>query len=103
MRRLVALVAAAAMAWLGVVGIGGVSQAVVPGADGRILFARAICSSDARPCWEIVAADPDGSDETVLAGPYRRRVWDDHFVANWSPNGKRVIFMAKLGKQRQRI
>jgi Tol biopolymer transport system component len=98
-RRLVALAVAAGMTWLGVVGIGASAQAVVPGANGRILFTRAICFSDARRCWEIVAADPNGAHETLIAGPYRRNVWDDHFIANWSPDGKTVIFMAKLGRK----
>ena len=96
MKRLVALATAVGMTWLGAVaGLGGSAQAVVPGANGRILFTRAICFSDARRCWEIVAADPDGAHETLIAGPYRRKVWDDHFIANWSPDGKTVIFMAK--------
>jgi Tol biopolymer transport system component len=95
MKRLVALAVAAGMTWLGLVGVGGSAQAVVPGANGRILFTRAICFSDTRPCWEIVAADPNGTHKTLIAGPYRRRVWDDHFIANWSPDGRRVIFMAK--------
>jgi Tol biopolymer transport system component len=99
MKRLVALAAAAGMAWLGVVGVGASAQAVVPGANGRILFTRAICFSDARRCWEIVAADSNDSHETLIAGPYRRKVWDDHFIANWSPDGKTVIFMAKLGRK----
>jgi hypothetical protein len=95
MKRLVALAVAAGMTWLGVVGVGGAAQAVVPGANGRILFTRVICSSDACPCWEIVAADPNGTHETLIAGPYRRSVWDDHFIANWSPDGETVIFMTK--------
>jgi hypothetical protein len=33
----------------------------------------------------------------VLAGPYPRDAWDDHFIANWSPDGKTVIFMANQG------
>jgi Tol biopolymer transport system component len=97
MKRLVALFVAAGMTWLGVVGVGASAQAVVPGANGRILFTRAICFSDARRCWEIVAADPNGTHETLIAGPYRRRVWDDHFIANWSPDGMSVIFMANQG------
>lgn len=96
MKRLVALATAVGMTWLGAVaGLGGSAQAVVPGANGRILFTRAICFSDARRCWEIVAADRDGAHETLIAGPYRRKVWDDHFIANWSPDGETVIFMAK--------
>jgi Tol biopolymer transport system component len=100
MRRLVA-VAVAGMTCLGVVGIGASAQAVVAGANGRILFTRAICFSDARRCWEIVAADPNDSHETLIAGPYRRKVWDDHFIANWSPDGRAVIFMAQLGRKQK--
>ncbi len=95
-RRAVVLASAIAMTWLGTMAVfGEPAQAVVPGTNGRVLFTRAICFSDARRCWEIVAADPDGTHETLLAGPYRRRVWDDHFIANWSPDGTTVIFMAK--------
>jgi TolB protein len=97
MRRLVSLVIATGMISLGLVWSGSSVTAVVPGANGRILFTRAICFSDTRPCWEIVAADQDDTHETVLAGPYPRSVWDDHFIANWSPDGKKVIFMADLG------
>jgi TolB protein len=43
-----------------------------------------------------VAAAND-THETVVAGPYPRSVWDDHFLANWSPDAKSVIFMADLG------
>ena len=82
---------------LGVVGVGGTAQAVVPGTNGRILFNRQVCDSDTSPCFEIVAADADGSHETVLAGPYPRGVFDDEFIANWSPDGRKAIFMADLG------
>lgn len=70
-----------------------------PGRERADLVHEGDLLSDARPCWEIVAADPNGTHETLVAGPYRRRVWDDHFIANWSPNGKKVIFMAKLGRK----
>jgi TolB protein len=99
MKRFVALAAAAGMTWLGMAGIGASAQAVVPGANGRIVFTRAICDSDSLPCWEIVTANADDTHEIVVAGPYPRRVWDDHFIANWSPDGKTVIFMADLGGQ----
>ena len=33
----------------------------------------------------------------MVAGPYPRSVWDDHFVANWAPDGQSMIFMADLG------
>src|SRR5436190_3053523 len=87
----------AGMALLGLVGVSGSAQAVVPGTNGRILFARAVCTSDTRPCWEIVAADPNDSHETVLAGPYPRSAFDEKFAANWSPDGRKAIFMADLG------
>ena len=76
------------------------SSGVVPGNNGRILFARCIfvskCGSNTTVAWELVAANPDDTNETVLAGPYPREAWDDHFIANWSPDGKTVIFMAGI-------
>src|SRR4051812_6244254 len=71
--------------------------AVVPGANGQLLFARQICQGEEDPCWEIVVADASDTQETVVAGPYPRGVWDDHFIANWSPDGRSLIFMADLG------
>jgi Tol biopolymer transport system component len=97
MKRFVALAAAAGMTWLGVAGIGSSAQAVVPEPSGRIVFTRAICDSDSLPCWEIVTANADDTHEIVVAGPYPRSVWDDHFIANWSPDGMSVIFMANQG------
>jgi hypothetical protein len=84
---------------LGLVAASAPAGAVVPGANGRIVFARCIaapskCFVPSRAAvWEIVAADPNDAHETVLAGPYRRGAWDDHFIANWSPDGKTVIFI----------
>jgi hypothetical protein len=81
----------------------GRAGAVVPGANGRIVFARCIAApfkcfgSSGAAVWEIVAADPNDTNETVLAGPYPKDAWDDHFIANWSPDGKTVIFMANQG------
>jgi Tol biopolymer transport system component len=98
-KRAIALWSATAMVLLGLVGASRPAAAVVPGSDGRILFTRAICDSDTNPCWEIVTANADDSDEVVVAGPYPRGVWDDHFIANWSPDGTTVIFMAKLGRR----
>ena len=88
---------------LGLVSSGGTATAVVPGTNGRILFARCIppfkCfdPSSTVPAWEIVAADANDTHETVLVGPYPRSVFDDHFIANWSPDGTSAIFMADLG------
>jgi Tol biopolymer transport system component len=80
------------------------SSALVQGSNGRILFARCIApykcfdKSITVRTWEIVAANPDDTNETVLAGPYPPGAWDDHFIANWSPDGKTAIFMADLGQ-----
>ena len=99
MKRAIALLGVTATVLLGVVGMSRPAAAVVLGTNGRILFARAVCGSDAKPCWEIVTANADDTDEVVVAGPYPRSVWDDHFIANWSPDGQTVIFMAKLGRR----
>jgi Tol biopolymer transport system component len=101
MRRSITLAIVSMLTVIGSVAAESPAGAVVAGQNGRILFIRAICSSDARRCWEIVAADSNDSHETVIAGPYRRRVWDDHFIANWSPDGKTVIFMAQLGRKQK--
>lgn len=63
----------------------------------KLVFSRQICDSDTKPCWEIVVSDARENHERVVAGPYPRKVWDDHFVANWAPDGHSVIFMANLG------
>jgi TolB protein len=101
MKRRIGLVTVVGMTLLGLVAVGGPAQAVVPGTNGRILFARCIapfrCGSSSVATWEIVAADPNDTNETVLAGPYTRAVFDDHFIANWSPDGTSAIFMADLG------
>jgi Tol biopolymer transport system component len=68
------------------------ASAVVPGKNGRIVFARADCT---KTCiWSIVSASPRDTNEIVLAGPYPRVAFDDHFIANWAPSGRNVIFMA---------
>ena len=75
----------------------GEAGAVVPGANGQILFTRQLCLTDTDPCWELVVANATDTHETVVAGPYARGVFDDSFVANWSPDGHSVIFIADLG------
>jgi WD40-like Beta Propeller Repeat len=95
MWRSIVVVAVSAMTLVGLAGEP--AGAVVPGTNGHLLFTRAICKSDTRPCWEIVAAAPNDSHETVLAGAYPRGAWDDHFTANWSPDGKTVIFIVNQG------
>ena len=71
------------------------ATAVVPGVNGRIVFARETC----RPTcmYTIVAADANDTNETLLAGPYPREAYDDAFIANWAPDGKSVIFMLNGG------
>jgi Tol biopolymer transport system component len=103
MRRTIALMTVAAMTALGLLASAGHAAAVVPGTNGRIAFARCIApfkcfdGSSTVADWEIVAADPNGSSETVLAGPYTRAAFDDHFIPNWAPDGSSVIFMLNNG------
>jgi Tol biopolymer transport system component len=93
MRRLIVVVTVSAMSLLGLAGTP--AGAVVPGTNGRIVFTRAICTATC--VWQIVAANPNDTNETVLAGPYPRDAFDDHFIANWSPDGRSAIFMANQG------
>src|ERR1051325_10937949 len=92
LRRMFSIVATISLAAWMFAALAPSSGAVVPGKNGRILFARCIlvskCGSDTTAAWELVAANPDDTNETVLAGPYPRDAWDDHFIANWSPDGK---------------
>jgi TolB protein len=73
------------------------ADAVVPGANGRLVFARQICQTGADPCWEIVVANSSDTEETVVAGPYPSSVFDGRLIANWAPDARSVIFMADLG------
>lgn len=94
-RRSLYLTAVIAMASAGLTTIGAPASAVVPGANGRIVFARETCKPTCM--YTIVAADSNDANETLLAGPYPRDAYDDHFIANWAPDGKSVIFMANQG------
>jgi hypothetical protein len=58
-----------------------------------LVFTRQICDSETDPCWEVVVSDPRENHTRIIAGPYPRSAWDDHFVANWAPDGHSVIFM----------
>jgi Tol biopolymer transport system component len=75
----------------------GPARATEPKHEGRLVFTREICAVDTDPCWEIVVANADDTKEKVVAGPYQRSVFDDHFIPNWDPDGHNVIFMADLG------
>jgi dipeptidyl aminopeptidase/acylaminoacyl peptidase len=61
---------------------------------GLLLFTRQVCDSETDPCWEVVVSDARENHAHIVAGPYPRSAWDDHFVANWAPDGRSVIFMA---------
>jgi Tol biopolymer transport system component len=94
-RRLIALVTVFATAVLGLALMSGSASAVVSGKNGRIVFTRRVCTSTC--VYEIVAADPNDTNETVLAGPYPRSAFDDHLSANWSPDGRAVVFTVNNG------
>lgn len=93
MKRILCLALSVALT---IVSVARPAGAVVPGANGRIVFARAHCTSTCST-WQIVAADANDTNETVLAGPYSQDVFDEHFIANWSPDAKSVIFMVNQG------
>jgi len=84
-----------ASAVLAVLVLGGPAQAVVPGANGRIAFARATCGVTCT--WSIVTAAPNDTNERVVAGPYPSSAFDDHLIANWSPDGASLVFMVDQG------
>jgi Tol biopolymer transport system component len=69
------------------------ASAIVPGRNGRIVFVRARCTTSSCS-WFVVSSSPGDTNERVLAGPYSDHAFDDHFIVNWSPDARRVIFMA---------
>jgi len=97
MRR--SLVIVSILVLCGLVAVGGEAGAVVHGTNGQIVFARAVCRETT--CdhfwWRIVAADANDAHETVLAGPYPDNAFDEHLIANWSPDGTSVIFAVNQG------
>jgi Tol biopolymer transport system component len=70
----------------------GTAPAGPPSANGRIAFAQATCASTCT--WNLMTANPDGSHETVLAGPFGQDAFDNHLLANWSRDGRHLAFMA---------
>jgi len=79
-------------------GIASSAQAVVPGANGRIVFTRADCPGNTTCSnWSIVTANANDTNEQVVAGPYPASAFDEHFIANWSPDGKSLTFMVNQG------
>jgi hypothetical protein len=47
----------------------GTAGAVVPGANGELLFTRQICQTDEDPCWELVVADATDAQGRKVDGP----------------------------------
>ena len=81
---------------VGALTFSGPAQAVVPGANGRIVFTRAVCNSTCSN-WEIVTANANDTNEQVVAGPYPSSAFSEHFIANWSPDGRSLTFMVNQG------
>lgn len=96
-RCLAAVVLAATAVVAPTAGGVGTAGAVVPGSNGQILFARQTCASAADPCWEIVVANATDTQEKVVAGPYPSGAFDGRLIANWAPDGHRLVFIADLG------
>jgi Tol biopolymer transport system component len=94
MRRLIKLTVLAVTAFAFLV-TSGPASAVVPGKNGRIVFTRRVCTSTC--VFDIIAADPNDTNETILAGPYPRSAFDEHLSANWSPDARTVIFTVNSG------
>src|SRR5437764_15470929 len=95
MRRWEAVLTVTGMTLLGLVMSAVPARSVVPGRNGRIVFARETC----RPTcmYTIIAADANDTNETLLPGPDSRDAYDDSFIANWWPDGKTVILMSARG------
>ena len=74
------------------VGSSATASAEPAGQYGRIVFVRARCSETACK-WRIVTATPKDRDEQLLA-TFPDSAFDDHFIVNPSPHGRRVAFMA---------
>jgi Tol biopolymer transport system component len=71
------------------------ASAIVPGANGRIVFSRLTCH---REClYSLITATPSDANEHVLIGPIPQSDFDEHLIGNWSPDGKHVIFMMRNG------
>ncbi len=94
-RRSIAVVIVFAIMALGFALASGSASAVVSGKNGRILFTRRVCTSTC--VFEIIAADPNDTNEVVLAGPYPQDAFDEHLIANWSPDGRSAIFTVNSG------
>ena len=92
MRRPTALLLASVVVSM-LLGSGATASAIVPGPNGRIVFSREVCKRDC--LFSLISADARDTSETVLAGPYPARAFDEHLIGNWSPDASRVVFMAR--------
>lgn len=60
--------------------------------NGRVVFVRARCGQTSCK-WRIVTATPRDRDEHII-GWFPDGAFDDHFIVNPSPDGRRLAFMA---------
>jgi Tol biopolymer transport system component len=80
-RRLIVLVAVAAMTLLGLVTVGGAAQAKVPGPNGQLVFSRYDPAADES---HIFTVNPDGTHEHQLLA-------DAAALPYWSPDGSQIL------------
>jgi Tol biopolymer transport system component len=82
-KRLITLMTVAGMTLLGLVAVGGPTQAMASGSNGQILFTRYDPATDQT---HIFTANPDGSHEAQLPP-----LSADAECPSWSPDGTKVL------------
>jgi TolB protein len=74
------------------VGASASASAEPVGQNGRIVFVRARCATTSCT-WQVITATPRDRDERLLR-TFPDGAFDDHFIVNPSPYGRRLAFMA---------